>query len=305
MLNYIILIIGFVMLIKGADVFVESASGLAKKFGIPSIIIGLTIVAMGTSAPEFSVSVQSALAGMNDICLANVVGSNIFNLLVVLGLSSCIGKLKISNYSDVIIMLLSGLIVLMNAANGALTIWEGAQLLVLFVFYIGHLIWKAINENEQGEEIEESKRPLILTIVLGLIGLGAIVWGGNLVVDSASIIAEQLGMSQNLIGLTVVAIGTSLPELVTSLVATKKGELDIAVGNVIGSNIFNLLLIVGASTVISPMTVSMVAIYDLLFMIATALIFIWLTMHSESLTKVKGIPLVILYVGYIIITIIR
>ena len=305
MLNYIILIIGFVMLIKGADVFVESASGLAKKFGIPSIIIGLTIVAMGTSAPEFSVSVQSALAGMNDICLANVVGSNIFNLLVVLGLSSCIGKLKISNYSDVIIMLLSGLIVLMNAANGALTIWEGAQLLVLFVFYIGHLIWKAINENEQGEEIEESKRPLILTIVLGILGLGAIVWGGNLVVDSASIIAEQLGMSQNLIGLTVVAIGTSLPELVTSLVATKKGELDIAVGNVIGSNIFNILLIVGASTVISPMTVSMVAIYDLLFMIATALIFIWLTMHSESLTKVKGIPLVILYVGYIIITIIR
>ena len=305
MLNYIILIIGFVMLIKGADVFVESASGLAKKFGIPSIIIGLTIVAMGTSAPEFSVSVQSALAGMNDICLANVVGSNIFNLLVVLGLSSCIGKLKISNYSDVIIMLLSGLIVLMNAANGALTIWEGAQLLVLFVFYIGHLIWKAINENEQGEEIEESKRPLILTIVLGLIGLGAIVWGGNLVVDSASIIAEQLGMSQNLIGLTVVAIGTSLPELVTSLVATKKGELDIAVGNVIGSNIFNLLLIVGASTVISPMTVSMVAIYDLLFMIVAALIFIWLTMHSESLTKLKGIPLVILYVGYIIITIIR
>ena len=305
MLNYIILIIGFVMLIKGADVFVESASGLAKKFGIPSIIIGLTIVAMGTSAPEFSVSVQSALAGMNDICLANVVGSNIFNLLVVLGLSSCIGKLKISNYSDVIIMLLSGLIVLMNAANGALTIWEGAQLLVLFVFYIGHLIWKAINENEQGEEIEESKRPLILTIVLGILGLGAIVWGGNLVVDSASIIAEQLGMSQNLIGLTVVAIGTSLPELVTSLVATKKGELDIAVGNVIGSNIFNLLLIVGASTVISPMTVSMVAIYDLLFMIVAALIFIWLTMHSESLTKLKGIPLVILYVGYIIITIIR
>ena len=305
MLNYIILIIGFVMLIKGADVFVESASGLAKKFGIPSIIIGLTIVAMGTSAPEFSVSVQSALAGMNDICLANVVGSNIFNLLVVLGLSSCIGKLKISNYSDVIIMLLSGLIVLMNAANGALTIWEGAQLLVLFVFYIGHLIWKAINENEQGEEIEESKRPLILTIVLGILGLGAIVWGGNLVVDSASIIAEQLGMSQNLIGLTVVAVGTSLPELVTSLVATKKGELDIAVGNVIGSNIFNILLIVGASTVISPMTVSMVAIYDLLFMIVAALIFIWLTMHSESLTKLKGIPLVILYVGYIIITIIR
>ena len=305
MLNYILLLLGFVMLIKGADVFVESASGIAKKFGIPSIIIGLTIVAMGTSAPEFSVSVQSAIVGMNDICIANVIGSNLFNLLVVLGASSCIGKLKINNYSDVIILLLVGLILSLNTVNGSLTVWEGVQLLVLFTFYLGHLIWKAINENAQTEDIGEMKHPLFITIVLGILGLISIVWGGNIVVDSASIIAEQLGMSQNLIGLTVVSIGTSLPELVTSLVATKKGEMDIAVGNVIGSNIFNILLIIGTSVAISPMVVSMVAIYDMLFMILAMLIFIAMTSKTNTLTRGKGIMLILIYIGYMIITIIR
>lgn len=305
MLNYILLLLGFVMLIKGADVFVESASGIAKKFGIPSIIIGLTIVAMGTSAPEFSVSVQSAIVGMNDICVANVIGSNLFNLLVVLGASSCIGKLKINNYSDVIILLLVGLILSLNTVNGSLTVWEGVQLLVLFTFYLGHLIWRAINENAQTEDIGEMKHPLFITIVLGILGLISIVWGGNIVVDSASIIAEQLGMSQNLIGLTVVSIGTSLPELVTSLVATKKGEMDIAVGNVIGSNIFNILLIIGTSVAISPMVVSMVAIYDMLFMILAMLIFIAMTSKTNTLTRGKGIMLILIYIGYMIITIIR
>ena len=305
MLNYIILIIGFVMLIKGADVFVESSSLIAKKFGIPSIIIGLTIVAMGTSAPEFSVSVQSAIAGMNDISIANVIGSNIFNLLVVLGLSTLVGKLKINNYKDVIVMLLVGLVVLLFVSDGVLLRSEGVTLLVLFIFYVGSLIYKAFNENEECEEIKEKQRPLFLTIVLGIVGLAAIVWGGNLVVDSASVIAQQLGMSENLIGLTIVSIGTSLPELVTSLVATKKGELDIAVGNVIGSNIFNLLLIIGSSVAICPMVVSLFAIYDTLFMIFSMMIFIVMTMGDETLTKIKGLPLVLIYTVYILFTIFR
>ena len=305
MMNYIILLIGFIMLIKGADVFVESASGIAKKFGIPSIIIGLTIVAMGTSAPELSVSVQSALAGMNDISIGNVVGSNLFNLLVVLGVSSIVGKLKITNYRDVIIMLLVGLIMAMFAINGALIRTEGLTLLVIFAFYIGHLIFKAINNNEQNNEVKETTKPLTMTIILGIIGLVAIIWGGNLVVDSASIIAQQLGMSQNLIGLTIVAIGTSLPELVTSVVATKKGELDIAVGNVIGSNIFNLLLIIGLSVFINPMVVSTFALYDLIFMIFAMIIFIICTFKKEEVTKKVGIPMIIMYVLYIIFTIIR
>ena len=304
MMKYMILLVGFVMLIKGADVFVDGSSNIAKRFGIPSIIVGLTIVAMGTSAPELSVSVQSALAGMNDISIGNVVGSNLFNLLVVLGMSSIIGKLKITDYKNVIMMLLSSLILLLCSFNGQLTRLEGIALLLIFTGYIINLVLKAIKDNNKTEENEKVK-PLFTTIVSSIIGLIAIVWGGDLVVESASAIAQQLGMSQNLIGLTIVAIGTSLPELVTSVVATKKGELDIATGNVIGSNIFNLLLIIGASVTINPMVVSTVAIIDMIFMVAAAILFIILTGKNESLDKVKGIPLILIYVAYIIYTIIR
>ena len=304
MLNYILLLVGFVMLIKGADVFVESASSIAKKFGIPSIVVGLTIVAMGTSAPEFSVSIQSALAGMNDMSIANVVGSNIFNLLVVLGLSSVVNKLKIDNYKDVITMFIVGLIMLVCSVDGLLNGFDGILLLTVFVGYIFGLIMKAYKE-KQKEEIEEKNRPIFITICLGLIGLIAIVWGGDLVVNSASVIAQQLGMSENLIGLTVVALGTSLPELVTSIVATKKGEVDIAIGNVVGSNIFNMLLILGSASVINPMSVSYFAFLDLLFVIGAMFIFIILTYKDKTLSKAKGIPLVLMYVVYIIFTIIR
>lgn len=304
MMKYMILLVGFVMLIKGADIFVDGSSNIAKRFGIPSIIVGLTIVAMGTSAPELSVSVQSALAGMNDISIGNVVGSNLFNLLVVLGMSSIIGKLKITDYKNVIMMLLSSLILLLFGFNGQLTRSEGIVLLLIFAGYIFNLVLKAIKDNNKTEE-NENVKPLFTTILSCIIGLIAIVWGGDLVVESASAIAQQLGMSQNLIGLTIVAIGTSLPELVTSVVATKKGELDIATGNVIGSNIFNLLLIIGASVAINPMVVSTVAIIDIIFTVAVVILFIILTGKNESLDKVKGIPLILIYVAYIIYTIIR
>jgi cation:H+ antiporter len=241
---------------------------------------------------------------MNDISIGNVVGSNLFNLLVVLGVSSIIGKLKITDYKNVIMMLLSSLILLLFSFNGQLTRSEGIVLLLIFAGYIFNLVLKAIKDNNKTEE-NENVKPLFTTIISCIIGLIAIVWGGDLVVESASAIAQQLGMSQNLIGLTIVAIGTSLPELVTSVVATKKGELDIATGNVIGSNIFNLLLIVGASVTINPMVVSTVAIIDIIFMVATIILFIILTGKNESLDKVKGIPLILIYVAYIIYTIIR
>lgn len=304
MLKYLILLIGFIMLIKGADVFVDCSSAIAKRFGIPSIIVGLTIVAMGTSAPEFSVSVQSALAGMNDMSIANVIGSNMFNLLVVLGLSSVVNKLKINNYKDVYIMLVVGLIMLICSADGLLNVFDGALLLVIFTFYILSLIYKAYNGNQK-EETEEKQKSLITTIVLSILGLGAIIWGGDLVVNSASAIAQQLGMSENLVGLTVVAIGTSLPELVTSLVATKKGEVDIAVGNVVGSNIFNMLLILGTSSIINPMTVAYFTFLDILFIIGAMAMFILMTYSSKTLNKEKGLPLVLVYIIYIIFTIIR
>lgn len=304
MLKYIILLIGFAMLIKGADVFVECSSSIAKRFGIPSIIVGLTIVAMGTSAPEFSVSVQSAIAGMNDMSIANVIGSNMFNLLVVLGLSSVVNKLKINNYKDVCIMLVVGVIMLICSADGLLNVFDGALLLVIFTFYILSLIFKAYNENQK-EETEEKQKSLLLTIVLSILGLGAIIWGGDLVVNSASSIAQQLGMSENLIGLTVVAIGTSLPELVTSLVATKKGEVDIAIGNVVGSNIFNMLLILGTSSIINPMTVTYFTFLDILFIIGGMAMFVLMTFSSKTLSKEKGLPLVLVYLVYMIFTIIR
>lgn len=304
MLKYMILLIGFIMLIKGADVFVDCSSAIAKRFGIPSIIVGLTIVAMGTSAPEFSVSVQSALAGMNDMSIANVIGSNMFNLLVVLGLSSVVNKLKINNYKDVYIMLVVGLIMLICSADGLLNVFDGALLLVIFTIYILSLIFKAYNGNQK-EETEEKQKSLTTTIVLSILGLGAIIWGGDLVVNSASAIAQQLGMSENLVGLTVVAIGTSLPELVTSLVATKKGEVDIAVGNVVGSNIFNMLLILGTSSIINPMTVTYFTFLDILFIIGCMAMFVLMTHSNKTLNKEKGLPLVLLYFVYMIFTIIR
>jgi cation:H+ antiporter len=304
MLNYILLFVGFIMLIKGADVFVDSSSSIAKKFGIPSIVVGLTIVAMGTSAPEFSVSIQSALAGMNDMSIANVVGSNIFNLLVVLGCSAVINKLKIDNYKDILIMFIIGLLMLLCSVDGALGVCDGLFLLTIFVFYILSLLFKAFKEKQKDTK-EEKQKPISITICLCAIGLTGIIWGGNLVVNSASVIAQQLGMSENLVGLTVVAIGTSLPELVTSLVATKKGELDIAIGNVVGSNIFNMLLILGAASVINPMTVSFFALTDLVFVIAAMLTFIILTFKEKTLNKYQGIFLVLMYVVYIIYTIIR
>lgn len=303
MLNIILLLVGFIMLIKGADIFVESSSSIAKKFKIPSIIIGMTIVAMGTSAPELSVSINSAMNGMADLSIANVVGSNIFNVLVGLGICSMIHKLKITNYQDVVTLLSVSTILVILSMDISLGMLNGLLLLGVFTIYIINMIKKA-KANKVEEEVE-NKKPLWLTIILGLLGLVGIVWGGDLVVDSASAIAMAFGMSENLVGLTIVAVGTSLPEFVTSLMATKKGEVDIAVGNIIGSNVFNILLILGVSSVLNPLTVSFITYLDMLFMLVTTLIFTVATFKNKEVNKTLGIPMVIAYVIYIIITIIR
>lgn len=302
-MNFVLLLVGFIMLIKGSDIFVDSASNIARKFNIPPIIIGLTIVAMGTSAPEFAVSVTSSLAGMNDMSIANVVGSNIFNLLVVLGVSSVMNKLKVNNYKDVFTLLGSGILLLICVIDGNLSFLNGVALLISFAYFIFNMI-KSVKNNNDKVEVQTNK-PLWLTIILGLLGLGSIVWGGDLVVNSASAIASQFGMSENLIGLTIVAVGTSLPELVTSVMATKKGEVDIAVGNVIGSNIFNILLILGCASVINPMIVSTVALMDIIFVVLMTGLFILATYKNREVSKKIGIPMVLIYMFYIIITIIR
>lgn len=303
MLNVFILIFGFILLIKGSDTFVNSASEIAKKFKIPPIIIGLTVVAMGTSAPELSVSVTSSLAGLNDMSIANVTGSNIFNLLIALGVCSTIGKLKISNYKDVITLLFSCIGLLLFTLNGTLGMIEGILLLVAFTVYILSMMKQAKNNKEESED--EKQRNIFITVALGILGAIAIVIGGNMVVNSASEIALKLGMSENLVGLTIVALGTSLPEFVTSVMATKKGELDIAIGNIIGSNIFNILLILGVASLISPMAVSVVAICDVMFMVFTVALFIFLTVKEKELNKKSGILLIMMYIAYLIITIIR
>lgn len=302
-MNFVLLLVGFIMLIKGSDVFVDSASNIARKFNIPPIIIGLTIVAMATSAPEFAVSITSSLAGMNDMSIANVIGSNIFNLLVVLGVSSVMNKLKVNNYKDVFTLLGSVILLLICVIDGNLSFLNGVVLLVSFAYFIFNMI-KSVKNNNDKVEVQTNK-PLWLTIILGLLGLGAIVWGGDLVVNSASAIASQFGMSENLIGLTIVAVGTSLPELVTSVMATKKCEVDIAVGNVIGSNIFNILLILGCASVINPMVVSTVALMDIIFVVLMTGLFILTTYKNREVSKKIGIPMVLIYVFYIIITIIR
>ena len=303
MLNIILLLVGFVALIKGADIFVDASSSIAKKFNIPSIIIGMTIVAMGTSLPELSVSVTSSLAGLNDMSIANVTGSNIFNLLIALGICSTIGKLKISNYKDVITLLFSCIGLLLFTLNGTLGMIEGILLLVAFTVYILSMMKQAKDNKEESED--EKQRNIFITVVLGILGATAIVIGGNMVVNSASEIALKLGMSENLVGLTIVALGTSLPEFVTSVMATKKGELEIAIGNIIGSNIFNILLILGVASLISPMAVSVVAICDVMFMVFTVTLFIFLTVKEKELNKKNGILLIMMYIVYLIITIIR
>ena len=306
MLNIILLLVGFVALIKGADIFVDASSSIAKKFNIPSIIVGLTIVAMGTSLPELSVSVTSSLAGLNDMSIANVTGSNIFNILIALGVSSMFGKLKINNYKDIWMLLGTCLGLLLMAINRSLGMLNGIILLIAFTMYILSLIKQAKDNKDNKEESEDEKqRNIFITVVLGILGATAIVIGGNMVVNSASEIALKLGMSENLVGLTIVALGTSLPEFVTSVMATKKGELSIAIGNIIGSNIFNILLILGVASLISPMAVSVVAICDVMFMVFTVTLFIFLTIKEKELNKKNGILLIMMYIVYLIITIIR
>ena len=304
MLNVFILIFGFVLLIKGADFFVNSSSSIAKKLGVPSIIVGLTISAIGTSSPEAMVSISSSLKGMNDMCIANIVGSNIFNLLVVLGASSIMGKLKINNYKDIWLLLGVCVGLLLMATNGTLSVLEGIILLVVFITYILSMV-KQVKDNKEEKIEDEKKKNLLSTIALGILGLAMIIWGGNLVVDSASAIALQLGVSEIVIGLTVASIGTSLPEFVTSIVAIKKGKTEIGIGNAIGSNIFNVLLILGTVSTIKPLVISTVAICDVMFMVFTVALFIFLTVKEKELNKKSGILLIMMYIAYLIITIIR
>jgi len=315
-MSFLLLIIGFFFLIKGADLFVEGASSIAKKFNVPAMVIGLTIVAMGTSAPEAAVSITSSLAGQNDMSVANIVGSNFFNILVVLGVSAIIAKLPVQKGTikkDAPFLLLVSALLLLFGLNLNISRIEGLILLAVFTYFLIDTIRSAKKGSQETaneaattmdvEVAEESSIPK--TILLSIIGVVGIVLGGDMVVNSATDIATSFGMSANLVGLTIVAIGTSLPEFVTSVVAIKKGETDIAIGNVIGSNIFNILLVLGLAATISPITISTFALIDVIFMVSITVLLYLFMKKDNSLVKSQGIIFLVVYVAYMAYTIVR
>jgi len=298
-MEYLLLIIGFVLLIKGADFFVDGSSSLARFLKIPSVIIGLTIVAMGTSAPEASVSINAALAGNNDIAVSNVIGSNIFNGLVVVGICAFISAFKTNKdilKRDMPVNILITLILCIMIADGKLSRIEGFLLLAGMIFYILNMIHAALKK--RNECSEEPNIPLYKALIFIIGGLAAVILGGNLVVNNASQIAVSFGVSQNFIGLTIVAIGTSLPELVTSIVATRKGDSALALGNTIGSNIFNILFILGTSAVISPLHILSESMIDCIILLISGVLLIIFAFTKKSMSRTEGIICVLAYVGY-------
>ncbi|MCC3864166.1 calcium/sodium antiporter [Terrisporobacter petrolearius] len=315
-MTYIILLIGFLFLIKGADFFVEGSSSIAKKFKIPSLIIGLTIVAFGTSAPEAAVSITAAIRGQNEMAIANVVGSNIFNILFVVGVTAMIKPIYVQKSTilkEFPFLLLSSIVLAILAYDvwfqgyneNILTRADGLIFLALFIIFIYYLIDMAINSNDETSEENYKVMPLSKSILLSIGGLLGIIIGGNFVVNSASDIAMSLGMSENLVGLTIVAIGTSLPELATSIVAAKKGESDIAIGNAVGSNIFNILFVLGVSSCISNVPVQAEAFTDMFVMIVSTIIVYILAISNRKINKVEGIIISLLYIAYFIFIIYR
>lgn len=325
-MSYILLIIGFILLVKGADFFVEGASSIAETLKIPSLIIGLTIVAFGTSAPEAAVSVTAALKGQNGMAMGNVIGSNIFNLLMVVGVSSIIKPLvveksvRIKEFPFLILVsILTFIMIGDQFFNGTsinqLSRGDGLILLMFFLIFMYSLITSALNSRSKALELQKENpqnyekltveidapvetMPISKAIIYSIGGIIAIVLGGQVVVNSATAIAKGFGVSDQLIGLTVVSIGTSLPELVTSVIAATKGESDIALGNVIGSNMFNILFVLSLSATISPIAIDPKLFIDCLFMISVTVLTYVFTLIKKDINRVEGCLLTLLYLGY-------
>lgn len=305
-MEYLLLIIGFALLIKGADFFVEGSSSLAKILKVPSVIIGLTIVAMGTSAPEASVSINAALSGNNEIAISNVIGSNIFNGLVVVGICAFIAgfktNLEILKRDMPVNIVITAILILM-LIDGKLNRLEGIILLLGMIVYLICMVISALKNRENGEPCKVLSLPVSVLYIIG--GLIAVIFGGNLVVDKACIIASNFGVSQNFIGLTIVAIGTSLPELVTSIVATRKGDSGLALGNAIGSNIFNILFILGMSATISPLNVLNESIIDCIILLVSGIVLFIFAFTKRTMNRWEGAACVLLYAAYTVYLFIR
>lgn len=304
-MTYVLLLVGFVLLIKGADFFVEASSSVAKVLRVPSIIIGLTIVAFGTSAPELAVSTTASLSGNNEIAVGNVIGSNIFNLLVVLGACGAIRPFAVRLRWDFLASIGVALVLfLMIIRDQFVSRPEAILLLVIFVCFMAMTVRDALINRVSAQEEFKALPPVRCAIyIVG--GIAAIVWGGDLVVDCASEIALSFGLSQTLVGLTVVALGTSLPELVTSVVASRKGENGLALGNVIGSNIFNILMVLGLSATVSPIAVNRLAVIDALCLIVFSVITWFLCRSKQRISKFEGVMMLLMYAVYLVYICVR
>lgn len=321
-LQIVLLIAGFIALIKGADIFVDGSSSLAAIFKVPTVIIGLTIVALGTSAPELAVSTSAALKGSNEIALSNVVGSNLFNLLMVLGVCAVIKPVPIepvikkrdfpfSIITTLLLFIALGITVVSTVDFSAVQMSDnvsevsriiGIILMVVFIAYIAVLIISA-KKNPSEEEPVKVMSPL-KSVLFVILGVALIIAGGQFVVNSAKYIAAAFGMSETLIGLTVVAFGTSLPELVTSIVASRKGENGLAVGNVVGSNIFNLLFILGVSAALHPIPVNFASMIDFAILIVTSAV-VYVFSLTKKINRLEGVAMILMYAATVVFAALR
>lgn len=303
LLQIVLLAVGFVMLVKGADWFVDGAAGIAEKFGIPQLVIGLTIVAMGTSAPEAAVSITAALKGNAGITIGNIVGSNILNILIILGLTSVITSVAVAKSTVKIeipyMLVITLLLLFLGYTDNEIVLWEGIVLWAAFIIYLLYLFRMAKQNKEEvpddGEELPTWK--LILFVAVGIV---LIMIGSDIAVDAATAIARIMGLSERFIGLTIVALGTSLPELVTSVSAARKGKADIAIGNIVGSNIFNILFVAGTTALITPVVFDAKFVIDTLIAVAAGVL-LWLCVFRKNrLNRAGGIIMLLGYVAYFI-----
>ncbi len=311
----VLLIIGFAFLVKGADAFVEGSSSIAKHFHVPSLIIGMTIVAMGTSLPETAVSVTASIAGSNALAVSNAVGSNIFNLMVVIGVCAVLTPVAVQKNSlkiDIPFSMVCALLLLVLGHDRMmLTRVNGLILIVLFAFFILYMIRSAQHSmnNEDSEFAAEAAEMKVMSVPKSLIfiviGIAGITLGSDWVVDGAKTIASAFGISENLIGLTIVAFGTSLPELMTSIVAARKNEVDMALGNAVGSNIFNILMVLGIASALSPIAFIQENIIDIIILVGFSFI-VWLMAWTKHrLDKLEGLAMILLYAGYVVYICVR
>ena len=300
LINLVLLVVGFVLLIKGADYFVEGASKIADKLGIPQLVIGLTIVAFGTSAPEAAISISSAIKGNTGIAIGNIIGSNIMNILLILGITSCITVLKVAKstvyYEIPFVIFITTVLVVIGGTQGKLGFISGIILWALFILFFVYLIKMAKSGKsdgivEEGEAYDGKKDSMIKLIFITLAGMAAIVIGSDLTVDGATEIAK-------IIGLTIVAFGTSLPELITSVTAGIKGKADIAIGNIVGSNIFNILFVLGTTSLIKSVPYSTNFVIDGIVAIAAAVLLFLGVVRKKQLGRMAGIIMLIAYAGY-------